>query len=149
MTRKMLRWCFPASATSVTRRGLLLASALLLFCGCSGLAAAATGFVLKNNGLIISGALVGASGIILTQLMCRAMNRSLANVLFGAVGRVISGPDAAKKKRVRSWTAQDAAMVLESASLVVIVPGYGMAVAQAQHAVKDLADRLTQRGVTV
>ena len=75
--------------------------------------------------------------------------RSLANVLFGAVGSVITGPEAAKEKRVRSWTAQDAAMVLESASLVVIVPGYGMAVAQAQHAVKELADRLAQRGVTV
>ncbi len=115
----------------------------------SGLAAAATGFVLKNTGLIISGALVGASGIILTRLMCGAMNRSLANVLFGAVGSVIAGPDDGKKKRVRSWTAEDAAMVLESASLVVIVPGYGMAVAQAQHAVKELTGLLTQRGITV
>ena len=115
----------------------------------SGLAAAATGFVLKNTGLIISGALVGASGVILTKLMCKAMNRSLANVLFGAVGSVISGPADGKEARVRSWTAEDAVMVLEDASLVVIVPGYGMAVAQAQHALKNLADLLAQRGVTV
>jgi len=115
----------------------------------SGFAAAATGFVLGNSGLIVAGALVGASGLILTTLMCKAMNRSLANVLFGAVGSVVAGPADAKERRVRSWTAQDAAMTLESASLVVIVPGYGLAVAQAQHAVKELSTLLGERGVTV
>ena len=115
----------------------------------SGLAAAATGFVLNNTGLIIAGALVGASGIILTRLMCKAMNRSLANVLFGAVGSVIAGPASGEEKRVTSWTAEDAAMALENASLVIIVPGYGMAVAQAQHAIKELSDVLSERGVTV
>jgi len=115
----------------------------------SGLAAAAAGFVLGNAGLIIAGALVGASGIILTRIMCVGMNRSLGNVLFGAVGAVVSGPAEGAEKRVRSWTAEDAAMVLADVSLVFIVPGYGMAVAQAQHAVKELAGILGQKGVQV
>ena len=115
----------------------------------SGLAAAATGFVLGNTGLIIAGALVGASGIILTRLMCHAMNRSLANVLFGAVGQVAAGGVGSERRTVKRYTPEDAAMVLEDASLVIIVPGYGMAVAQAQHAVKELADLLTARGVEV
>ena len=114
----------------------------------SGLAAAATGFVLNNTGLIIAGALVGASGIILTRLMCQAMNRSLTNVLFGAVGQVVAGK-ATEQRTVKRYTPEDAAMVLENASLVIIVPGYGMAVAQAQHAVKELAEVLTAKGVTV
>ncbi len=114
----------------------------------SGLAAAATGFVLGNTGLIIAGALVGASGIVLTRLMCHAMNRSLANVLFAAVGKVsaVAGPE---RPPVKGYTPADAAMVLDSASLVIVVPGYGLAVAQAQHAVKELADLLADRGVTV
>jgi len=114
----------------------------------SGLAAAATGFALGNTGLIVAGALVGASGIILTRLMCAAMNRSLANVLFGGVGSLIAGahPD---RPPVKGYTPVDAAMVLENASLVIVVPGYGLAVAQAQHAVKEMADLLEQRGVTV
>jgi NAD(P) transhydrogenase subunit beta len=117
----------------------------------SGLAAAATGFVLGNAGLIIAGALVGASGIILTQLMCRAMNRSLANVLFGAVGTEggEGGDAAGEERRVTSWTAQDVALALDSAALVVICPGYGMAVAQAQHAIKEMTDLLTKKGVRV
>ena len=114
----------------------------------SGLAAAATGFVLGNAGLIISGALVGASGIVLTRLMCVAMNRSLANVLFGAVGQLAAGP-AGEQKRVTSYTPVDAAMVLENARKVIFVPGYGMAVAQAQHAVKELADLLESHGTQV
>jgi NAD(P) transhydrogenase subunit beta len=114
----------------------------------SGLAASATGFVLQNTGLIVAGALVGASGIILTKLMCQAMNRSLANVLFGAVGAAAGGA-AGEAKSVKSYTPVDAAMVLENASLVIVVPGYGMAVAQAQHAVKELADVLESGGVTV
>jgi NAD(P) transhydrogenase subunit beta len=114
----------------------------------SGIAAAMTGFALGNNGLIIAGALVGASGIILTRLMCKAMNRSLANVLFGAVGAVSSGPTG-DKASVKSYTPDDAAMVLSGSRLVVIVPGYGMAVAQAQHAVKEMASLLEDEGVTV
>jgi NAD(P) transhydrogenase subunit beta len=116
----------------------------------SGFAAAATGFVLGNSGLIVAGALVGASGLILTSLMCRAMNRSLANVLFAAVGSASAAGAAGDETRnVRSWTALDAAMTLEASSLVVIVPGYGLAVAQAQHAVKELSTILGERGVTV
>jgi len=115
----------------------------------SGLAAAATGFVLGNAGLIIAGALVGASGIILTQLMCRAMNRSLPNVLFGAVGAEAAELGEAEERRVTSWTPEDVALVMENAVLVVICPGYGMAVAQAQHAVKEMCDVLTERGVRV
>jgi len=116
----------------------------------SGLAACATGFVLDNSGLIIAGALVGASGIILTRIMCVAMNRSLTNVLFGGVGVVVAGATGGEEpKPVTSWTPQDAAICLENSSHVVIVPGYGMAVAQAQHALRDLADLLGQSGIDV
>lgn len=116
----------------------------------SGLAACATGFVLYNSGLIIAGALVGASGIILTRIMCVAMNRSLANVLFGGVGVVLAKTaDGAQPKPVTSWTPEDAAFCLENSSHVVIVPGYGMAVAQAQHALRDLADILGNDGIDV
>jgi NAD(P) transhydrogenase subunit beta len=116
----------------------------------SGIAAAATGFVIGNNVLIIGGSLVGASGIILTRIMCQAMNRSLVNVLFGLSGP--SGPVAsadAVYARVRSTTPDDVALLLDGAQRVVIVPGYGMAVAQAQHAVRELAKTLEQRGTTV
>jgi H+-translocating NAD(P) transhydrogenase subunit beta len=118
----------------------------------TGLAAAATGFVLHNNVLIVSGMLVGASGTLLTMLMGRAMNRSLANVLFGAFGQVIAGPAAAASAdgaNVRSATAEDVAVMLAYAKRVVVVPGYGLAVAQAQHDVRQLADLLEQRGVDV
>lgn len=116
----------------------------------SGLAAAATGFVLSNNVLIISGALVGASGIILTQIMCRAMNRSLANVLFAAVGTDGgSGDRSGEKKTVTEYTAEDAALVFEGAQSVIIVPGYGLAVAQAQHILHELADLLMEKGIEV
>ena len=121
----------------------------------SGIAAAMTGFVIDNHGLIISGALVGASGIILTQIMCKAMNRSLTNVLFGAFGTGAVGTagaigaGGAAGKAVRSITAEDAAMMLGYANLVVIVPGYGLAVAQAQHEVRELADQIEKRGGTV
>jgi NAD(P) transhydrogenase subunit beta len=118
----------------------------------SGLAACATGFVLDNNMLIVAGSLVGASGIILTQIMCRAMNRSLANVLFGGVGATVVGGAAAEEVyagRIKSASAEEVAMVLEAARRVVIVPGYGMAVAQAQHAVRDLARLLESRGIQV
>ncbi|MCK6461119.1 MAG: NAD(P)(+) transhydrogenase (Re/Si-specific) subunit beta [Planctomycetes bacterium] len=107
----------------------------------SGLAAAATGFVIGNTVLIISGALVGASGIILSGIMCRAMNRSLVNVVLGAFGGAAAGPKADEVYRtVKATSAEEVAMLLESARRVVIVPGYGMAVAQAQHAVRDLAN---------
>ena len=119
----------------------------------SGLAAAATGFVLGNNVLIISGALVGASGLILTQIMCVAMNRTLVNVLFGGFGQTESaggtGGAADEYGPVRSYSAEDVALVLETADSVVFVPGYGLAVAQAQHAVKELASVLEKRGTRV
>jgi NAD(P) transhydrogenase subunit beta len=118
----------------------------------TGLAASATGFVLHNNVLIVSGALVGASGTLLTMLMGRAMNRSLANVLFGAFGSVSGGaaPQAgADGGVVRSATADDVAVLLAYARRVVVVPGYGLAVAQAQHDVRALADLLEERGIDV
>jgi H+-translocating NAD(P) transhydrogenase subunit beta len=118
----------------------------------SGLAAATTGFVISNHGLIISGALVGASGIILTQIMCRAMNRSFANVLFGGFGAevVAVGDDRGLAARgVRETTAEDAAVLLSYARSVVVAPGYGLAVSQAQYQVRELADLLEKRGVVV
>jgi len=116
----------------------------------SGLAAAATGFVINNTVLIISGSLVGASGVILTNIMCKAMNRSLANVLFGTMGPTAETPDEDEVYRtVKSTSAEEIAMLLETAQRVVIVPGYGMAVAQAQHAVRDLANLLEARGTEV
>ena len=120
----------------------------------SGLAASAAGFILMNNVLIVSGALVGASGLILTQIMCKAMNRSLPSVLFGAFGSAggsASGGGAATDydKTVRSLEAEEGAMMLGYAKSVVIVPGYGMAVAQAQHSIRELADQLENLGVDV
>jgi NAD(P) transhydrogenase subunit beta len=124
---------------------------ITLLNSCSGLAACATGFVLDNNMLIVDGSLVGASGIILAQIMCRAMNRPITNVLFGGVGAVPAGGPGADvyAGRVKAASAEEIAMVLDAARRVVIVPGYGMAVAQAQHAVRDLARLLEARGVEV
>jgi NAD(P) transhydrogenase subunit beta len=116
----------------------------------SGLAAAAAGFVLANNMLIVAGSLVGASGIILTQIMCKAMNRSIGNVLFsgfGAAAGTIAGAGA--KGEAKSISPHDAYFALEAARSVVFVPGYGMAVAQAQHVVKELADLLEANGTEV
>jgi len=118
----------------------------------SGLAGCAAGFVVNNNLLIIAGSLVGASGLILTNIMCKAMNRSLANVLFGGFGgepTAAAGKDARDYKNIKEYGPEDAAMVMESAQLVIIVPGYGLAVAQAQHACKELGDELEKRGCTV
>jgi NAD(P) transhydrogenase subunit beta len=115
----------------------------------TGLAAAATGFLLNNSGLIISGALVGASGSILTHLMCKAMNRSLANVFFGHFGAKALTPAAQARRSVHRYSVEDAQLVLEGASLVVIVPGYGLAVAQAQHVCRELEKLLEERGVKV
>lgn len=117
----------------------------------SGLAAAMTGFVIDNNLLIISGSLVGASGLILTYIMCEAMNRSLTNVLFGGFGAEgSSGPSGADAySNIVRTDPEDAALLLDVAQTVIIVPGYGMAVAQAQHAVKELTDVLVAQGKTV
>jgi NAD(P) transhydrogenase subunit beta len=115
----------------------------------SGLAAAAAGFVIGSNTLIISGALVGASGLILTTIMSRAMNRSLANVLFATFGATSAASGPIGDKPVRSATVEDVAVTLAYADSVIVVPGYGLAVAQAQHAIRELADRLEARGVTV
>ncbi|MDH5674247.1 MAG: NAD(P)(+) transhydrogenase (Re/Si-specific) subunit beta [Myxococcales bacterium] len=116
----------------------------------SGMAASATGFVLGNNLLIISGALVGASGLILTQIMCVAMNRSLLNVLVGGFGEDGGGGGGDEEySNVTSCGAEEAAMLLETAESVVVVPGYGLAVAQAQHAVREMADLLIARGCKV
>lgn len=116
----------------------------------AGLAASATGFVIHNKVLIVAGALDGASGFFLSVLMSRAMNRSFTNVLFGAVGAVKpqAGP-AAEAKTVIRYTPEDALLSLESATSVIIVPGYGMAVAQAQHVVQELAELLIERGINV
>jgi proton-translocating NAD(P)+ transhydrogenase subunit beta len=116
----------------------------------SGLAGAAAGFVLANDMLIVAGSLVGTSGIILTQIMCKAMNRSLANVLFSGFGAAAGTVAGARAKReVKSISPHDAYFALEAASSVVFVPGYGMAVAQAQHVVKELADLLEANGTDV
>jgi H+-translocating NAD(P) transhydrogenase subunit beta len=117
----------------------------------SGLAAAATGFVLMNNVLIIAGSLVGASGLILTNIMCKAMNRSLGHVLFGKLGPSADGPSAddVYGGKVKSTSPEEVAMLFDSAQRVLIVPGYGLAVAQAQHIVRDLANLLEARGITV
>ena len=114
----------------------------------SGLAASATGFVLQNELLIVAGSLVGASGLILTKIMCKAMNRSLANVLFGGID---AGDDAGDTEYtgVKSTSGADVAMILESAQSVIIVPGYGMAVAQAQHKVQELASLLEADDIEV
>ena len=116
----------------------------------SGLAAAAAGFVIDNSVLVIAGSLVGASGLILTAIMCQAMNRSLAGVLFGGLGTTaVANADDVYAGKVKSASAEEIAMVLEGAERVVIVPGYGLAVAQAQHAVRELANALEKRGTTV
>jgi len=115
----------------------------------AGLSAAAMGFVLDNNLLIVAGALDGSSGFILSVIMCRAMNRSFTNVLFGGFGQVQMAAAGAEQRSVRSATAEEAAAILEASTSVVVIPGYGMAVAQAQHKVRELYDALTRRGVDV
>ena len=116
----------------------------------AGLSAAAMGFVLNSKLLIVAGALDGASGFILSVNMSKAMNRSFTNVLFGAFGQVqTAAAGAAEQRNVRSATPEEAAAILSAANKVVIVPGYGMAVAQAQHKVRELYDALTKRGVDV
>ncbi|MDC0881794.1 NAD(P)(+) transhydrogenase (Re/Si-specific) subunit beta [Candidatus Marinimicrobia bacterium] len=117
----------------------------------SGIAAASTGFVLNNNALIISGALVGASGLILTNIMCKGMNRSLANVIFGAVGleQTTASDGETKQINIKSYSTEEAAMIFDAAEKIIVVPGYGLAVAQAQHAVREVAEFLAKNGKTV
>jgi NAD(P) transhydrogenase subunit beta len=115
----------------------------------SGVAAAMAGFVINNSALIIGGALVGAAGFILTVLMGEAMNRTIANVLFSGFGATTAGPVSTGDKPVKSATPDDVAIALAYAENVMVVPGYGLAVAQAQHAVRDLATQLEEKGVTV
>jgi len=115
----------------------------------AGLSAVAMGFVLDNKLLITAGALDGSSGLILSIIMCRSMNRSFTNVLFGAFGKVQAAKGESEQRRYKQETIEGAAQILEQASFVVIIPGYGMAVAQAQHRVRDLYDALKKRGITV
>src|SRR5438309_688849 len=115
----------------------------------AGLSAVAMGFVLNNKLLVTAGALDGSSGLILSIIMCRAMNRSFTNVLFGAFGTVQKTVATGEQKAWKQETVEGAAQLLEQASLVVVIPGYGMAVAQAQHRVRELYDQLTKRGITV
>jgi NAD(P) transhydrogenase subunit beta len=154
------QWAYVALMIVSSVLGILLVSpiggadmpvAIALLNSYSGLAASATGFVIGNNVLIVAGALVGASGIILTQIMCKAMNRSLTNVLFGVMGPTSEGPsdDEVYAGKIKSTSPEEVAMLLDGVQKVVIVPGYGLAVAQAQHVVRDLADMLQARGVTV
>jgi NAD(P) transhydrogenase subunit beta len=115
----------------------------------SGLAAATAGFIISNNVLIVAGCLVGTSGLILTQIMCKAMNRSLANVLFGGMGATTAKAIEGVKGEAKALSPNDAYYVLEAARSVMFVPGYGMAVAQAQHAVRELAKALEENGTEV
>jgi NAD(P) transhydrogenase subunit beta len=115
----------------------------------AGLSACAMGFVLGNNLLVVAGALDGSSGLILSIIMCKAMNRSFTNVLFGAFGQVQVSAAHHEQRNVRSASPEEAASILESAGSVIIVPGYGLAVAQAQHKIRELFDNLTRRGVDV
>ncbi len=151
-------WMFPVVIALALAFGVLLIipiggadmpTVISLLNSYAGLSAVAMGFVLDNKLLITAGALDGSSGLILSIIMCRAMNRSFANVLFGAFGQVQAKAVAGEQKAVKTETPEGAAQVMEQASLVVIVPGYGMAVAQAQHRVRELYDQLTKRGVDV
>jgi NAD(P) transhydrogenase subunit beta len=151
-------WLFPVMIVLALAFGVLLVipiggadmpTVISLLNSYAGLAAVAMGFVLENKLLIIAGALDGSSGLILSIIMCRAMNRSFTNVLFGAFGQVQAGAVAGEQKAVKSATPEDAAQILENASTVVVIPGYGMAVAQAQHRVRDLFEHLNKKGIDV
>jgi NAD(P) transhydrogenase subunit beta len=114
----------------------------------SGMAACATGFILNNNVLIVAGSLVGASGIILTQIMCKAMNRSLTNVLLGGFGQTASGPGAdGPAVVIKEIGVEETAMLVDAASSIIVVPGYGMAVAQAQHVIRELMELCEKRNI--
>src|SRR5215831_6287253 len=115
----------------------------------AGLSACAMGFVLNNRLLVVAGALDGSSGLILSIIMCKAMNRSFTNVLFGAFGQIQTSSGKTEQRPHRSASPEEAAAVLEAASSVIIIPGYGLAVAQAQHKIRDLFDSLMKRGIDV
>lgn len=151
-------WMFPPFAALALVFGVLLIipiggadmpTVIALLNSYAGLAASAMGFALDNKMLIIAGALDGSSGLILSIIMCRAMNRSFTNVLFGAFGQVQESASKGEQKPVRSASPEEAASILDAARSVVIVPGYGMAVAQAQHKLRELHDMLTKRGIDV
>ena len=151
-------WLFPPLLVLSLAFGVLLVmpiggadmpTVISLLNSYAGLSAVAMGFVIENKLLITAGALDGSSGLILSIIMCRAMNRSFTNVLFGAFGQVQPGGRVLEQRTAKSATAEDAAQLLENAGSVVIIPGYGMAVAQAQHRVRDLRDELVKRGVDV
>src|ERR1051326_448928 len=152
-------WMFPAFIVFALLFGILLVTptggadmptVIALLNSSAGVAAAAMGFVLDNRLLIIAGALNGTAGLLLSIIMCKAMNRSFVNVLFGAFGQVqVSAAGATAQRPVRSATPEEAAAILDASSSVIIIPGYGMAVAQAQHKIREMYDLLTRRGVNV
>ena len=151
-------WIFPIFAGLSLVFGVLLIipiggadmpTVIALLNSYAGLSACAMGFVLGNKMLVIAGALDGSSGLILSIIMCKAMNRSFTNVLFGAFGQLQVAHGQAEKRPVRSASPEEAASILDAASSVIIVPGYGLAVAQAQHKIRELFDALMKRGVDV
>ncbi len=151
-------WLFPIFAGLSLLFGVLLIipiggadmpTVIALLNSYAGLSACAMGFALDNKLLVIAGALDGSSGLILSIIMCKAMNRSFTNVLFGAFGQLQVSAGKTEQRHVRSASAEEAAAILEAASSVIIVPGYGLAVAQAQHKLRELFDILTRRGVDV
>jgi len=151
-------WLFPIFAGLALLFGVLLIipiggadmpTVIALLNSYAGLSACAMGFALENKLLVIAGALDGSSGLILSIIMCKAMNRSFTNVLFGAFGQLQAGAGKAEHGNVRSASPEEAASILEAASSVIVVPGYGLAVAQAQHKIRELFDNLTRRGVDV
>ncbi|HEX3747177.1 MAG TPA: NAD(P)(+) transhydrogenase (Re/Si-specific) subunit beta [Bryobacteraceae bacterium] len=151
-------WIFPIFAGLALLFGVLLIipiggadmpTVIALLNSYAGLSACAMGFALGNNLLVVAGALDGSSGLILSIIMCKAMNRSFANVLFGAFGQVQVSHAQKEQRHYRSATAEEAASILESAGSVIIIPGYGLAVAQAQHKIRELYDSLMRRGVDV
>ncbi len=159
VARPEATWLFPVFGAMALLFGVLLIipiggadmpTVISLLNSYAGLSAAAMGFVLKNKLLIIAGALDGSSGFILSVIMCKAMNRSFTNVLFGAFGQVAEGAGTGEDQRAaRSATPEEVAGILQAARRVIVVPGYGMAVSQAQHKVRDLYDVLTKSGVDV
>ncbi len=151
-------WAFPVFSGLALLFGVLLIvpiggadmpTVIALLNSYAGLSASFMGFALNNYLLVIAGALDGSSGLILSIVMCRAMNRSFTNVLFGGFGQLQTKAGGAVERTVRSATPEEAAAILDAANTVVIVPGYGMAVAQAQHKIRELYDTLTRRGVDV
>jgi NAD(P) transhydrogenase subunit beta len=151
-------WIFPIFAGLSLVFGVLLIlpiggadmpTVIALLNSYAGLSACAMGFALDNKLLVIAGALDGSSGLILSIIMCKAMNRSFTNVLFGAFGQIQTSKGKAEQRPYRSASAEEAASILEAASSVIIVPGYGLAVAQAQHKIRELFDALMKRGIDV